>query len=389
MTARRIAGGLVALVVVVLLATYAWARVRVGRELRERRAALAASFERHGAEFLADQEWAVTLPLPAQRAGDRDAGPFLNPRIDWFGREAVLAAFRASLPAGTARLTLDAARKKVIPAEWWTTAPAAWEGLDFGWMAELSGFDRWDLEAGGPRPDAGDPRWDPPSPDLAALVAWAKLRLAKGLRDGQPAPAAAEVAELARLLMSTESRVALVLGVRLLTFNERVRQLAGAPPGAWPALDGDTEVRLRRASDAAVAYFLSGVPERHAPDAGRIRFGRCAALGDALTMEELLRPFLVDAYPGEYARLARELEAAPGCRLAALRRSWGSPPRLPGRAELCGSRAGLSDRVSCELELLAVRIPPLRTLYGELMWALAGPDPFARYETAPAAPGRR
>lgn len=378
MTARRIGWGLLVAAVVAGLGAYAWARARVSRELRDRRAALAASFERHHAEFLADQEWAATLPLPPARAGDRDAGPFLNPRLRWFGRDAVLAAFRASIPAGTPSLALDAARTKAVPADWWAAAPSSWEGLDFGWMAALSGFDRWDLEAGGPRPE-GEPRWDPPSPDLSGVVTWAKLRLAKGLASGEPAAAAAEVAELARLLMSTESRIALILGVRLLTLNERARLQAGAAPGAWSALDADAEARLRRASDASVAYFLAGVPERYAADAGRIGFGRCAAIQEALTIEELLRPLLADAHPAEYARVARALEAAPACRLGTLRRAWASAPRAPGRSELCGSRAGVSDRLACELEVVVMRVPPLRALYGEFMWASAAPDPFWRY----------
>lgn len=377
----------VALVAVVALAgAYAWARAVVSRDLRASAAQVEAAIARHREAFLADEATAAAHPALAVRAGDRDAGPFLNPRLPWDASPAALDAWRRTLPRDTPSLALDEARA-AKPKEWsWKTPPDLWRGLDFGWMAGLAAYDRWDLDVASPRTRPAVPYWDAPLPRFGTLVAWSRLRLAKGIAEGRPAEAAAEVADVARLLLGTENVVGVLAGIEVLAMNERAREASGAPPGAWPGLDAASAAAARRAARGAIAFFAIDTPERFAADAARIRFARCAAIEEAVRVETYARPLLAPARPEAYARLGRTLDAARDCRLVRLRRVWAEgAARRWGREDACGAEParGLADRAWCEVQLVALRVPPLRALYGDWLAALGGPDWLEAYGHAP------
>jgi hypothetical protein len=355
----------------------------VSHRNEDRVARLAASIERHREAFLADQGRAAGHPALAPRAGDRDAGPFLNPRVPWSGSGGALDAWRRALPPDAPSLALGEARARSIPKEWWKTPPETWSGLDFGWMAALGAYDRWDLDAASPRAGGDFRHWDPPIPDFGTLAAWSRLRLAKGLADGRPAEAAAEVADVARLLLTTEHLLGVMSGIQILTLSDRAREEAGAPPGAWPGLDPATAAAARRAAQGAVTFFRLDTPDRFAGDASRIAFARCAAIEEGLRVELFVRPVLGPARPEAFARLGRALGEARDCRLTRLRRAWlESADHAWGREEVCGEAApaGPTGPLACEVQLLALRLPPVRSLYGAWLTAIGGPDWLAGYE---------
>jgi hypothetical protein len=380
---RRIGWAVLGTALVTMIGGYLWARSTLARANRARAERLESSIERHRDAFLADQALAAGALALAVRTGDRDAGPFLNPRIPWNASRPVLDAWRRALPADAPSLALEKARTGAIPSAWWKTPPEAWRGLDFGWMAALGAYDRWDLDVASPRSGPEVPHWDAPLPDFATLAAWSRLRLAKGLADGRPAEAAAEVADVARLLLTTEHLLGVMSGIQVLTLSDRAREEAGAPPGAWPGLDPATAAAARRAAQGAVTFFRLDTPDRFAGDASRIAFARCAAIEEGLRVELFVRPVLGPARPEAFARLGRALGEARDCRLTRLRRAWlESADHAWGREEVCGEAApaGPTGPLACEVQLLALRLPPVRSLYGAWLTAIGGPDWLAGYE---------
>jgi hypothetical protein len=69
---------------------------------------------------------------------------------------------------------------------------------DLGYMANLAGYERWTLPVHVPKR-----RWV--EERITEFAFDAKLRLLRGLRDGKPEQAAAEVRALAKLMLRAES----------------------------------------------------------------------------------------------------------------------------------------------------------------------------------------
>jgi hypothetical protein len=98
---------------------------------------------------------------------------------------------------------------------------------DLGYMAELPRYARWSF----PVRAATKTRWATPLLDEFGFDA--KLRLLRGIRDGKPEQAAAEVCALARLLIHSEDHHALIQGMWI-TRLERSAYDAYVASGATP-----------------------------------------------------------------------------------------------------------------------------------------------------------
>ena len=94
-------------------------------------------------------------------------------------------------------------------------------------------------------------------PSFPHLVGWAKLRMLKGLRDGNPAAAGAELRELARLLLSTETVLGAVVSGPVLRAERRAYEhalAAGMAVGEWaPLAAADTDALTRATLDQLLA----------------------------------------------------------------------------------------------------------------------------------------
>jgi hypothetical protein len=151
----------------------------------------------HRQQFMDDQKIIAGLPLFAIRSGKRDAGPLIGPRVRW-----LLATSTGTSSVSTPYKMPDATVVEALGDRWANAGPETWAGLDFSWMAQLGDYDFWDVERNSVAPD---PRffWDP-EPDSQDLWAWTKLRIAKGVHDGDMGTAARDVQELARLCFTAE-----------------------------------------------------------------------------------------------------------------------------------------------------------------------------------------
>jgi len=366
------AAALVAVVVV-------WHAVKTSVDgSRARQGAALAKYHR---AFLEDERFAATLPILAWRAGDRDASLVIAPRVGWIVIDPkTLESYRRALPEDARGLELDAGLVKKIDKDWLNVDPALWVGLDFTWMRRLADYDYWDLDRHNLAPSPPGYLYGA-SPDLEKLSAWAKLRLARGLHDGDPATAIREVEQLARLCTTTEETDVIAVGLSLLPLADKVRERAvslqrGAGDLGKPLREGDW-ARLHRALWAAIAHAELRASAAYDGDWGEIAVGRCAALAWTMGMALPERPFLLDSYRAEYEHLGRLLAASPECRLPRLRKLWAQPDFPDIVASLEGT--------SWPMRAVIRWVPAVRTLFGEMLVAISEQDWFRNYHDGDAS----
>ncbi len=339
------------------------------------RARQGEALARYREAFLEDQRLAASLPILARRSGNRDAGLVIGPRVGWLAADPKsLEPWRRTLPEDARGLEMDDDLPRKLGKEWLDARPALWAGLDFGWMSGLGGYDFWDLERHAPERDPEIP-FRVATPNVSKLFAWAKLRLAKGLREDAPGKAIREVEELARLCATTEDAGVVAMGLGLLRVADKARVRAASSPRApkdlGKPIGPEGLERLRRAMWGAVAYAELRASTAYDGDWDRIAIGRCAALGHGLATALATRPILAEAYAAEYRRLGRLLASSPECRLERLRRLWSQPDAMDLDAIL--AEASWPAR-------LAVRwIPGARTRFGEVLLAISEQDWFRLY----------
>jgi hypothetical protein len=250
-------------------------------------------------------------------------------------------------------------------------------------MPELASYDFWDLEHDSPI--AGlEPRDFilAPLPRFPDLIAWSRLRLMKGLHDGDAPAAGREVEELARLTFSTETLLGAMIGIALLRSEDEARAQCGGhdgrakgAPSCPHSLDETARDRVRRALWAAPAFVQLEAPESAAAQFDQLLVGRCAALSEIGHFALAMRPLLAPSREPAYARLGRQIESASECRLASLRRGWASPDPSGIGKSICGISGG-----DCVMLERIAWFPGMKPLLGELFIGLAEPNWFRWYE---------
>jgi hypothetical protein len=311
----------------------------------------------HEREFLSDQAYAASLPIFAPRAGTRDAGPLIGPRIHWT-RVKPGAVDYAALSDGA----IDRGIFDKIGEDWLNAPPELWHRLDFGWMAQLAQFDYWDIE----KNSVSDPSdLIGPDPLSGDLFAWAELRLAKGLHENTLSSAVAEVEELARLCFTTERHSLGLYGIALLADIRRAREKA-----RLPRFEADLG-RINRALWGAIAFARLETPPEYARDYDHLVVGRCAALQYGAWSAIMTRPELRESRFREYGRLDLLLARTPECRLGRIRQRWALSDEL----------AAPRDASSSWWERLLWRWSPAwRRVQGEILVAIGAQDWFKRYD---------
>lgn len=322
----------------------------------------AASLAKVRDDFLADQELARTYPVLAPAQWEHDAGPFLNPRVGWYGDPTRLARWRERFAGPIRPVTLDQALVDRIPCDWMKSPPSLWHELDFSWMADLGRFDHWDVEAASPWADEPHATWPGGFPLLHELVPWAKLRLAKALATGDFATGAAETEHLGALLLSTETMLGTAEGLHVLALVREGARAAGMGREleAHVGIDQVTRLRAHRATMAAHSFLRGEAPESFRRDADRILVGRCAALNEALRGALAMRE-AVGAGVGEPIHWVRlDGDFAKACRLSLVRRAI-AQGRV-GDVERNGGSCGSADSAVRLLCQVLVAIPGGRAL---------------------------
>lgn len=196
--------------------------------------------------------------------------------------------------------------------------PDLYAGLDFAWMKELLAFDHWSMMTAGPLRDGPTQSFmEAPIPNFVTLQNWAKLRLLKGLHEGDLASASLEVRHLAMLCATTGTLVGDMIRLAILGIERGFSEEHQLPNA--PALTQAEAQRLRGASFAAVDFLLPGVDPATRTKALKCLPNRCTALVEALGMSASLRELVPRRAPEVAPRSAAVRRAADraGCAIAA------------------------------------------------------------------------
>jgi hypothetical protein len=325
-SAVKVIGSILAITTILVLGFLAWARHEVRKNGEKVRIEYEQGLARILPAFLEDQELAKAYPIFATPRNERDAGPFLNPRIGWDGDHKRIERWRATVPSPSTLLALDPKLIERIPKDWWTADRALWSTLDFSWMTSLREFDHWDVERNSPWAELAAGEWPNSFPLLFEVAPWSKLRLAKGLAEGQMKDAVADVEHLSRLLLSTETLLGAAGAFQQLDLVDRALaalETSGKPaPRAANRVDGVTRRRLQRAVTAALAFMRIDTPREYDALRPRIRVGRCAAMNEALQAAVVFRPMAGRSRLDGLRRLEDLLNGETACRLTRVRRQW-------------------------------------------------------------------
>lgn len=394
----KVAGGAVS---VMLVATFVAGVVTARNTSRDVLAEARKPYETHGTKFLDDlRALEATPPFPLG-GSEKDAGPYLNPRVPWFGKQPLIDEHtKANAGVPSVRMSQPLLDRLATYRDKWTdhTDDAELLAVDTSWLKALEAYDHWDVDANGP---AVDPTryasWDKPLPGVAVFLPAAKVHLMRGLRDGDARTAAREVRHAARLLHSTESDIAAIIAVNLLDL-ERVayekQKTTTASVEGWSVVDKETSARLRR-----VAVTYPALAEVYAPSElsakafqqSKPTWARCAALNLGVSHALMTRAMLQTEMSPRYEQLAGLLAATKGdCRLRALRTAWAKHPNAYGaftgsREEICAelSMDGTSKKPTvCRAWLFSRLIPGGAAAVGHTLASLATTS-FATYANPP------
>lgn len=318
-------GGLAGLVFLAVIVAAVAAHAVHARDRRDE-ARYRADVARFGPKFEADLEAAVPVGAPPPGAHG-DAGVLFNPKLRWLGTGPRRLGKQAASPPFVVPAALH---RRLHAKDWPKLAPKAWQGLDLSWMDGLSAYAYWDLERTGPITTLPHPLDDPgafaarPIPYFITLDDLCRVRLLQGLHDQDLGAAVRQVRQVVRLLLSTESLIAVGVAASIVDDEARARAAwraeGRAPPAGltpWTHADGE---RLLRVAFGATAFVRLDTPPGDAHALAHAGWVACTALDEWAWGPLGLRPLLAARHRAAYAHLDRLLAEHPDCRLDSLRR---------------------------------------------------------------------
>lgn len=385
-----IVGTLLALVSAVI----AWRVVMHGEVARIRRE-VESNYRARGGAFLSDLR--ALGPSPFTQGANADAGPTLNPRFQWIGKQSVVAEWAAKTPGERlpelGRPLLDRL------ASWgdkWVehdADPDVLAATASSWLDGLSPFDHWDLDAHSPAEDVTKyAAFERPLPTLAPLLAWSKVRLLQGLHDGKGAEAGKVVRHVASLLHSTETTLGGAMAISLLELERAAHDKVG-PTGDWTAVDAETTKRMRRLLFSLISFAGPYAPSdlaAQAFDPKLSSFGRCSAIAEGVERALMVRFFLQGPMRPRYDELEALLTKTGGCRLRGIRKAWtiypaGLAPFTGTKKELCAkttvSSAEEPEAGMCMPWIYTHVIPGGREDIGHILAAMGEAGALRAYAT--------
>jgi hypothetical protein len=306
-----IVSGVLLLAAIALVGADVWLR----RQYEPTLDAFRGDLTRHVDLFCDAQAKLAADPWFHEPRTEGDAGPLLNAWLAWEPAPAMPADSPLQLPAALAE-----------SMEWDTLVASEVDvsTLDFDWMRQLQGFDRWDIMKNTPRP-----RPEPftfmtaPMPNYLALQTWAKLRLLHGVRTGQPLEAARDVRHLAWLAYRSDTQLGAMIASALLGIERKAHASMEAPPPGWRPMSAEQVERMRAVFWASMSFSSVAAPTDVARKARHCGSGitRCTGLTEASIFGKYLKPIAEDSYRLAYDALEQELASTP-CPTSAARTIW-------------------------------------------------------------------
>lgn len=250
--------------------------------------------------------------------GTKDAGPFLNPLVNWDGK----------MPS---KLELAKELTHQLKDKNWVALEPNFKDyeLDFSWMAKLHEFDHWSADQNNPLidPAAKPMLQDLPFPGYMELTNWAKLRLIHGRKTQTMMQALADVRQLARLIYTNDYLVSSMVAVAFLRNENAFIQIYNPKIfSGWKTIPEETLVRARR-------YFWA-LPELVDPrlsDETYERFvgsnvGQCQMISEGMMKNLIVRDHLKKVYPAVVKRFDTTVKnSLNSCRKSLVHEMWNDP----------------------------------------------------------------
>jgi hypothetical protein len=232
----------------------------------------AAAAEKHVDRYCAETKDLVKRKELADPPRNRDAAVYMAGRSDWEGGRIGMLHLPASITQ----------RMGNPPNAWRKAGPELYAGLDFTWMTELQQFDHWSLYGAGPlRDDKPTNFYEANLPNYITLQSWAKLRLLKGVHEGNLAQASVEVRHLAGLIASSGTLIGEMIRLAMYGIERKTWEELGQPmPEGIPSTD--EAWRLRHSAFAGMYLLYPGVPRAVKEKALKCIPMRCSALVEAI-----------------------------------------------------------------------------------------------------------
>jgi hypothetical protein len=270
------------------------------------------------ASYLTDLKRLNEVPLfrslHTMRAGQADAGVFLNAKAHWTPQPAASINLRArgasrQLVSPNIRETLlrmnDEWMRKHLRVKTMNADLTAFTGLER--------FDYWDIESESPISDLADRKIfvapaHLPVPDVQDLLALAKLRFMMAAVKGESdfLPALNDIRQLAKLLLTTENQQLILTALALFdierfAYNYFVtdRKMSQA---TWTPIDRELNQIAQKAIHATRGYLRLWTPANILEqifNGEPAPIGFCAAVNEALPQELSLRHLLEPQMPLE------------------------------------------------------------------------------------------
>lgn len=291
--------------------------------------------------FLKDQRLLATESFFAPSTAKRDAGAFLNERIEWDSQgswtQTPFPKWPDLRPSGELRAKLD-----VWKDEWLEhIQEPGIRNLDFSWMKELGKYDHWDLFATGPlskgkRLSSDLNLLSVPLPNMQSLMGLAKLRLLKGLASKDILPALQEVRHFIHLIHTQELPVSSMVAIALLRKErqafEKAVSMGLLSRAAWTPISEEVIFAAKRGIYSFIGIFSLFTPSETLEEIflkNTSRVGICSAIAEGIYHTALIRPFFREHFPFEkdfrdrLNLLERIVAYRPGeCRISYFREIW-------------------------------------------------------------------
>lgn len=294
--------------------------------------------------FLNDQGLLAEEPFFQVAEGGENAAPYLNFRLDWAPSTPSLVRQLSQNPP---RIFLPEPIKEKLKL-WGRHFPKfhpqiKYETVDLTWMSEVLGYDYWDLVEKSNAEEVFERKQamslyltQTLAPQFEELVMLAKVRLMKGMWEGELEKAITETRHFAKLLYSTETLMGGLAAIGVLRAERSLADYLGkhiqTDTGGWSPMETKTLDRARRALLGFSAFPTVFTP----PDSLRKVFldprasvGICPALAKGMLRGLLVRPllepktFLERDFSESFAALDEVVEkTAERCRLGHVKKLW-------------------------------------------------------------------
>jgi hypothetical protein len=276
-----------------------------------------------------------------------DAGPFLNPKVDWGMSQENQKELQSQFDKkfGThPKIVVDENTKTLLrnsQANIFELDPELFSKIDTSWMREIRKFDHWDIDKNSPLDFM--PRYFVTTPMPTMSTEFSKIHLlkAKNKPEAEYLEALLDVLHFGGLCASTETLIGEMVFVSILgtvkTFLEK-RPLISEGLGDWSSVieEGPRIKKVAWATNhfanpiiGANASQLKEVFLAHSTD-----LGLCAAIREATSLDYTLWSTMRDGQPellSEYPKIVTENSSL--CRLSWIKEK--APPwvQLPGEAD--------------------------------------------------------